>query len=62
MLIPNNYNHAPVDGDHGLISLLQILTFCCHDVHVLATVAVLVLDMVIIHFISLLCPCNLHSF
>ena len=28
----------------------------------LASVAVLVIDMVIIHFISLLRPCNLHNF
>jgi len=48
--------------DSVFISLLQILTFCWHDVHVLAPVAVLAIDMASIHFISLLCPCNLHSF
>jgi len=27
MLISNNYNHAPVDGYHGLISLYKYLLF-----------------------------------
>jgi hypothetical protein len=49
-------------GIMDFISLLQILTFCWHDVHVLAAVVVLVIDMVIIHFISLLCPYSIHSF
>jgi hypothetical protein len=49
-------------GIMDFISLLLILTFCRHDVHVLATVAVLVIDMVIVYFISPLFPYSLHSF